>query len=67
MSPHARYLRDRANFLSRWADRLILERPAFTALPTCETCGEEVPPSQWDAHHDEHRREADTYTREAPQ
>lgn len=70
MSPRARYLRDRADFLSRWGDRILAERasgigwPALTRFPSCDTCGEEVPPRQWDRHHDEHRREADTYNKD---
>lgn len=64
MSPRARYLRDRADFLSRWADRILADRPSLTRLPTCPTCGEMVEPAAWDRHQTEHRNDYDTYTKE---
>ena len=77
MSPRARYLRersegthraaeprDRADFLSRWADRILADRPSLTAAPRCPTCGELVSPGAWDRHQTEHLSDYETYTKE---
>ena len=64
MSPRARSLRDRADVLSRWADRILADRPHLTAAPRCPTCRELVSPGAWDLHQREHRTDADTYQKE---